>query len=205
MHPDPDKMPVRLLNTLREQAAFTDEEIDEFLGFLKRRTLRKKEHLLRPGEISGATSYVNKGCLRRYVIDEHAKEVIINFALEDWWIGDLESFHFRKPSIYYIQALEESELLQLSHENFLRVCDELPKYRLFHERKEQRSHYATLKRLSVFQAGTPEEKYLTLMMQQPQLFQRIPLHYIASYLGIEPESLSRLRKRLAEKKTNHRQ
>jgi len=196
-----DTQSPRLFEVLREQASFTEDEIQCFQSFLDLRVFKKKEHLLRAGEISGATSYVKKGCLRRYVIDEHAKEVIINFAVEDWWIGDLESFHFQRPSPYYIQALEESELLLLSRPNFLRVCEELPKYKVFHERKEQRSHYATLKRLSIISGGTPEEKYLLLMKQQPQLFQRIPLHYIASYLGIEPESLSRLRRRLAEKKS----
>ena len=200
-----DNQCLQLVDTLREKAAFTEKEVDGFLTFLEVKKVKKKEHYLRPGEISGATAYVKKGCLRRYVIDEHGKEIIINFALEDWWIGDLESFHFQKPSIYNIQALEESELLLLSRRNFLRVCEEFPKYKFFHEQKEQRSHYATLKRLSLAQAGTPEEKYLLLLKQQPQLFQRIPLHYIASYLGIEPESLSRLRKRLAGKNTNHRQ
>ena len=200
-----DNQCLPLVNTLRDRAEFTEKEITAFLTFLEVRNVKKKEHYLRPGEISGATAYVKRGCLRRYVIDEHGKEIIINFAVEDWWIGDLESFHFQRPSIYYIQALEESELLLLSRKNFMQVCEEFPKYRLFHEQKEQRSHYATLKRLSLTQGGTPEERYVLLMQQQPQLFQRIPLHYIASYLGIEPESLSRLRKRLARKNPNHRQ
>jgi CRP-like cAMP-binding protein len=154
---------------------------------------------LQAGDVSRATAYVNSGCLRQYIIGDHAKEIIIQFAFEDWWIGDLESFHFEKPSIFYIQALEESELMLLSRKNFLRVCQELPKYRSFHEDKVQRNHFATLKRLSMAKLGTPEEKYLHLMKEQPQLFQRVPLHYIASYLSIEPESLSRLRKRLSEK------
>jgi CRP-like cAMP-binding protein len=142
---------------------------------------------------------VNSGCLRQYVIGDNAKEIIIQFATEDYWIGDLESFHFEKSTSFYIQGLEDSELLLLSRCNFLRVCEELPKYKAFHDEKVQRNHFATLKRLSIAKLGTPEEKYLLLEKEQPQLFQRIPLHYIASYLGIEPESLSRLRKRLTEK------
>ena len=185
--------------SLKKLANFTDKEVESFIGFLEIRIVKKKEHYLRAGEISQATAYVNRGCLRRYVIDDHAKEVIVNFAVEDWWIGDLESYHLQKPSTYYIQALEESELLFLSRRNFLRVCEELPKYKIFHDEKVNRSHYATIKRLSVSKSGTPQEKYLLLMKEQPQLFQRIPLHYIASYLGIEPESLSRLRKRLTIK------
>lgn len=188
-----------LARSLEKFAGFTDTEIVTFHSFLTVVQLKKKEHLLRPGETSRCTSYVNKGCMRRYIIDEHAKEIILNFAVEDWWIGDLESFISQKPTVYYVQALEDSELLSLSHNNFLRLCEELPKYKHFHDEKVQRNHYATLKRLAIAKSGTPEEKYLLLEKEMPRLFQRIPLHYIASYLGIEPESLSRLRKRLSEK------
>lgn len=195
------KEPIRsgLYNALIKDAGFSRDEYEFYFSLLKKRIVRKKQHYLQAGEISRATAYVNSGCLRQYIIGDHAKEIIIQFAVEDYWIGDLESFHFEKPSIFYIQALEDSELMLLSRDNFLRVCQELPKYRTFHDEKVQRNHFATLKRLSIAKLGTPEEKYLLLMKEQPQLFQRIPLHYIASYLSIEPESLSRLRKRLAKR------
>ena len=147
---------------------------------LFRSLLKKKELHLQVGDVCKATAYVNKGCLRRYVINEHDKEVIVNFALEDWWIGDLESFFLEQPTRFYIQALEDSELLMLSRENFMKACEEFPKYKAFHQEKMQRSHFATLKRISVTTSGTPEEKYLLLAKEQPQLFQRVPLHYIAS-------------------------
>ena len=134
--------------------------------------------------------------MRRFIIDEHAKEIILNFSLEDYWIGDLESFVFQKPTEFYVQALEDCELLLLSRESFFQVSKEIPKFKKFHDDKVQRNHYTALKRLSIAKSATPEEKYIDLMKKQPQLFQRIPLHYIASYLGIEPESLSRIRKRI---------
>ena len=102
----------------------------------------------------------------------------------------------QKPTIFYVQALEECELLLLSRKNFIRANEEIPKFKIFHDKKVQRNHYYALKRLTLTKSATPEEKYLLLMKEQPQLFQRIPLHYIASFLGIEPESLSRLRKRI---------
>jgi CRP-like cAMP-binding protein len=187
----------RFLIKLRQQAEFSDAELEEFLELWEVRAVRKKEHYLREGEICKATAYVNKGCLRRYSIGENNKEIILNFALEDWWTGDLESFIHKVPSHFFVQALEDSELLLLSRENFQRACDRYPKYKAFHADKMQRSYFATLKRLSVTTSGTAEEKYLLLAKEQPQLFQRVPLHYIASYLGIEPESLSRLRRRLS--------
>lgn len=191
-----------LVQDLADSAGFTEEEIDLYMSLLDKKRVKKKEHLLRAGELCNAVAYVNKGCLRRYTIDNHMKETILNFALEDYWVGDLESLIFQKPTIYYIQALEECELLLLSRKNFLRVNEELPKFKIFHDKKVQRNHYYTLKRLSITKSATPEEKYLLLMKERPQLFQRIPLHYIASYLGIEPESLSRLRKRMVIKPQN---
>ncbi len=197
--PTKDLIRPGLFSALCEHAGFSSDEYTFYCSLLTRRIVKKREHYLQAGDISRATAYVNSGCLRQYVIGDNAKEIVIQFATEDYWIGDLESFHFEKPTIFYIQALEDSELLVLSRGNFLRVCKELPKYKAFHDEKVQRNHFATLKRLSIAKLGTPEEKYLLLEKEQPQLFQRIPLHYIASYLGIEAESLSRLRKRLAGK------
>jgi CRP-like cAMP-binding protein len=188
-----------LVNTLKNRAGFSDDEIDLFINHMELKVLKKKEHHLMAGEVCNYSAYVKKGCLRRYIIDEHSKEIIVNFALEDYWVGDLESLISRKPSIYYFQALEESELLMLSYKNYCYLYNSLPKYKNFHDEKVKRNHYATIKKLSAAKSASPEEKYITLMQEQPQLFQRIPLHYIAAYLGIEPESLSRLRKRMVVK------
>lgn len=188
-----------LIKELREIAGLSDEEIDLYMSFLVKKTIKKKDHFLRAGDVSTGVAYVNKGCLRRYILDNHSKETILNFALEDYWIGDLESLLSQKPTIYYVQALEDSELLILSRKNLFRANEEIPKFKKFHDDKVQRNHYYALKRLTIAKSATPEEKYLALMKEQPQLFQRIPLHYIASYLGIEPESLSRLRKRIVIK------
>ena len=185
-----------LRKALKEKADFTEIEIDFFFDFLEDTNIKKKEHFLMAGNVCCHSAYVNIGCLRRYIIDDHAKEITIDFALEGWWTGDLDSYFNRTPSNYYIQALEDSNLLLLSINNFLSLCEKLPKYKKFHDDKINRNHYAVLKRLSISKSEPPEVKYLLLMEEQPQLFQRVPLHYIASYLGIEPESLSRLRKRL---------
>jgi CRP-like cAMP-binding protein len=189
----------KFLDILRCKVGLVEDELEPFLGHWKTKTLRKKDHLLRAGETSRESAYVNRGCLRRYIINEQEKESVVNFATEDWWIGDLESFFLRKPTRYYVQALEDSELLVLSRDEYDTVLELFPKYKVFHDELIQRSYFATLKTAALAKTGTPDEKYLQLIRDQPGLFQRIPLHYIASYLGIEPESLSRLRKRLAGK------
>ena len=192
----------KIIETLRQNAKMDDAEIKLCLSYFEKKDFKKKQHFLLAGEVCRTKGYINKGCFRRYTTDQHGKEVIINFALEEWWIGDLESYNSQQPTIYSVQALEDSEVLCITHLNHLKLCEAMPKYKSFHEEKTQRSHYAMLRRLSVNQSGTQEEKYLLLMEKQPELFQRVPLHYIASYLGIEPESLSRLRKRLTLKEKN---
>ena len=189
----------RFLETLRVSVGLSEEEIGTLLELWVSRTVKKKEYFFRAGDTCKATAYVNKGCLRRYIVNEQGKESIVNFATEDWWIGDLESFLFQKPTFYYAQALEDTELLLLPFREFQIAQERFPKYKDFHINKIQKSYFATLKRMSISKTGSPEEKYLQLFKEQPSLFQRIPLHYIASYLGIEPESLSRLRRRLAGK------
>lgn len=185
-----------IINRLRNTGNLTDDEILELLTYFEWRCVKRKEYILRAGEVCRVRAYINKGCFRRYVIDDHGKEVIINFAFEEWWIGDLESFDNHKPSIYYVQALEESEIFCIDEENLHHLFEEIPKFRVFDTKKIEKSHYAMLKRLALMQSASPEEKYLALIEKYPQVFQRVPLHYIASYLGIAPESLSRLRKRL---------
>jgi len=188
----------KIINTLRLRGGLSDEEILTCLSYFERRKIRKKDNFLNMGEICQMRGYINKGCFRRYTINDQGKELIVNFALEDWWIGDLESHETRKPIIYNIQALEDSEVFCISHSTHDKLCEALPRYRKFDEEKRTRAHYATIKRLSVAQS-TPEEKYLKLAEQYPEILQRVPMHYIASYLGIEPESLSRLRKRIFRK------
>jgi CRP-like cAMP-binding protein len=198
----PEGIHPRIIETLKTSAQFNDAEMEQCLGYFEKKIFKKKQHFLIEGEICNTKGIVNKGCFRRYVTDHHGKEVILNFAFEDWWIGDLDSFNNQKPTEYNVQALEDSEVLCIPRLNHIQLCEKMPKYKTFHEEKTKRSHYATLKRLTTAQSGSPEEKYLLLMKQHLQLFQRVPLHYIASYLGIEPESLSRLRKRLSEKEKN---
>ncbi|HLX93790.1 MAG TPA: Crp/Fnr family transcriptional regulator [Puia sp.] len=191
-----------IIERLRNMAMLSDDEIRGTLMYFEKRCVRRKDYILRAGEICRMRSYINKGCFRRYIIDDHGKEVILNFGLEEWWVGDLDSFQNHKPSIYYVQALEDSEVLCLNEQNLDRLYEAIPKFRAFDDKKIENSHFAMLKRLALMQSASPEEKYKAVLEQYPQLFQRIPLHYIASYLGIQPESLSRLRKRLCQKKEN---
>ncbi|MFI5187749.1 MAG: Crp/Fnr family transcriptional regulator, partial [Chitinophagales bacterium] len=144
-------------------------------------------------------AYINKGSTRTYTMDEKGGEHILFFAFEDWWIGDLESYYDQQPALVYIQATENCELLCLAKTELEKLWTEIPNLKKMFEQKEQRSSFANLHRLQEVKSLSAEEWYLNLIQKHPQVFQRIPLQYIAMYFDIEPPSLSRLRKRLSGK------
>jgi CRP-like cAMP-binding protein len=179
--------------------AFTEEEFALFLSSFHLKTISKKDYYIKAGETCKAKAYLNKGCARNFVLDEQGHERILFFAFEDWWIGDLESYYSDKPGTNYVQMLEDSELLIIPKEKFQKLEMEIPKLKQWYTSKMLRSASASRNRIEEMKTLSAEERYLNLLEKQPHIFQRIPLQYIASYLNIEPQSLSRMRSRLANK------
>jgi CRP-like cAMP-binding protein len=142
---------------------------------------------------------VNKGCLRCYSVDSSGKEHVVQFAIEEWWISDLYSFFTNEPSTFNIDALEDSELLLLEQNSYERLLQEIPAFeRLFRKLFENRL-IANERRINATLSDSAEERYLSFLKNYPSIAQRVPLTQIASYLGITPESLSRIRAELAKK------
>jgi len=175
------------------------QEFELFCSHFREMTIRKKDYYLKEGSISNAKAYIKKGCSRTFVIDEDGKEHIIFFAFEDWWLADFESYHSGNPGKQNFQALEDMELLLISKQDFAKMEIEIPKLRQWYEIKQRKMNIAMINRLSEVKSSTPEERYMNLLKKHPEIFQRVPLQYIASYLDIEPQSLSRLRKRISTK------
>src|SRR6476469_3613952 len=175
------------------------QKFELFCSHFREMTLHKKDYYLKEGSITNAKAYVKKGCSRTFVVDENGKEHILFFAFEDWWLGDFESYHSGKPGKQYVQALEDMELLVISKQDFAKMETEISKMRLWYEVKQRKMNIAMINRLSEVKSGTCEERYSKLLNKHPEIFQRVPLQYIASYLDIEPQSLSRLRNRITHK------
>ena len=176
-----------------------EKEFEILLSHFKREYVPRKYFFLKAGQITKQKAYVNKGCFRAYIMDEKAGEHILYFPFEDWWVGDLQSYHTQEPGNQYFQAMEDCELLCISKNDFDNLQKEIPKLQKWEAVKQQKNHFATLERLNEVKSQSPEERYLNLLKKYPEIFQRVPLQYIASYLDIEPPSLSRLRKRLSVK------
>lgn len=165
------------------------------------RLYRKRQYVLQEGNICNEFSFVVKGCLRMYKIDDKGNTHIIQFAAENWWMVDIGSFHGRKPSALNIDALEDTMLLQISYDNLILLYTQAPKFdRIFRVLIE--NSYVTLQnRLLQNISSTAEDRYLSFMQVYAHLSNRLSQTQIASFLGITPEFLSRLRNKLAKKKS----
>lgn len=161
--------------------------------------VQKGAFLLRADEVCRFTFYVEKGLLRMFSVDKNGKEHIIQFAPENWLISDRSSLHFSEKSTYYIEAIEESEVLFLPEDFFLNLLSEFPNSVEKNNLLLQKHVKSLQDRINSLLGETAEERYLKFIKMYPDLMQRVPQWMIASYLGITPESLSRVKNALAKK------
>lgn len=159
----------------------------------------KHEMLLQEGQVCRNTFFVEKGLLRMYSIDKNGKEHVIQFAPENWLIGDRSSLYFNVKSRYYIEAVEDSEVLFLQPDFFSKLLEEFPNTIEKNDLIIQKHVKSLQDRINSLLGETAEERYLKFIKMYPDLLLRVPQWMIASYLGITPESLSRVRKELAKK------
>ena len=187
----------KFITLFRDTFGLNENELELLLSFFELKKISKKEFYLRPGKACRHKAYVNKGCLRNYVIDEHGHERVLFFPIEDWWIADIDSYYSGEPATNFIQAIEDCELLEISKENFQLLENKIPKLSQWYSLKMTRRATTINRRMEELKTMSPRERYLDLLNKRPDIFQRIPLQYIASYLNIEPQSLSRLRKQIS--------
>lgn len=177
----------------------TDEQFLSITSTLQFKKAEKGTILLQPNEICNHSFFVSKGLLRSYTIDETGKEHIIQFASENWIITDRSSSYFNEPSELYIDAIEDSEIV-LIDKNFINAAAELSVSFREQDNIALHNHIRQLqKRVNLLLGATAEQRYLDFITIYPKLTLRIPQWMIASYLGITPETLSRVRKELARR------
>jgi CRP-like cAMP-binding protein len=189
----------RIRANISRRITLTDAEFDHFTTFLHPKTYKKKEFLLQAGEVARHLAFVNEGGFRTYSIDKTGEEHILQFSLEDWWVGDSYSALTQKPSTLFIEALEDTHAYLIENQNIERLYAEIPKFERFFRILAQNRFIALQDRINGELSDSAEERYLDLLSRYPTLPQRVPQQYIASFLGIQPPSLSRIRKHLAEK------
>jgi CRP-like cAMP-binding protein len=184
---------------LREKVDFSDEDLNTIKPYLTPKKLRKKQYLLQEGDVSKSVAFVEKGVLRAYTVDEKGTEHIIQFAPEGWTISDLYSFLTGEPATYNIDALEDAELLLMTKSSQEEILKKVPKYETYLRLQLTGAYIAMQRRLTSIISLPLEERYSNLTAQYPDLVQRVPQHMIASYMGLTPETLSRVRKKITRR------
>lgn len=177
----------------------SEEDFTDFVGHFIHKKIRKKQYLLKNGEICKYMAFITKGAMRKYYLDEKGVEHIVDLYIENWWAGDRESFVNATPSVYNIDAWEDCEVFFLSRENTIKLRNECPAFNEFTFRLDERSHIATQKRITSSISFTSEKRYADFVERHPYFVQRFPQHLIASYLGITKDTLSRVRRKAAKK------
>lgn len=161
--------------------------------------INKGDFLYQEGDFVGYSTFVESGLLRTYLVNEQGIEFTIQFAMKGWWIGDLASVITGEPSRFNVQALENTKVLTIPKDLFDKLLKEAPFYLNYHHKLLERSVIATQNRLIESYSVNAKEKYLSLLKSFPDIFQRVPQYMIASYLGMTPETLSRIRGQIASR------
>lgn len=194
-------MSLALRTAFEKIAKLTESEYDYITSHFNPKIIHKKEHVFVAGEICKLAVYCERGCFRKYFVNDRGDDIVVDFAVEDYWIGDLNSLINKVPTLYNFQALEDSLVQITPYSNWEKISSEIPEFRRERYAKENRNHSKSVEQLTIEKYATAEEKYERMMQRFPGITNRVAAIHIASYLGIKPESLSRLKKKFARKKS----
>ncbi|WP_210521964.1 Crp/Fnr family transcriptional regulator [Hymenobacter terricola] len=190
----------RLKTAILKHVPFSDEEAATFCNAFQPQRYKPKEYLLRAGEICRFEGFVAQGCLRVFALDARGGEHVLYFAPEDWWVTDLDSFTNQQPSWLFVQALEPSTVLQITKADKDRLYAALPATEKLFRIMGQKTLVALQRRMLSALSQTADARYLAFVGKYPALAQRLTQQQVAAYLGITHEFLSKIRRRLGQKK-----
>jgi len=189
-----DNLHTNILNHLTKVISLTESEQQEFTSILEDIRISKKNFLIEPGDLVNSEYYVVSGCLEAYYLDETGDKHIIQFAVEDWWISDFEAFFNKVPAKLYVETIEDSVLLAINREALEILYTRIPKFERFFRIKTTSAFVSLRSRILSTLQKSGKERYLEFCESYPKIEQRVPNYHIANYLGLKPESLSRIRK-----------
>jgi CRP-like cAMP-binding protein len=188
-----------LCSYLAARAPFSEADFEIVRSAFHLKILAADDFLQRGGDVTRFAAFVARGCLRNYVIDPKGKEHILQFAPETWWLADSTSLNHGTPSPYFIDAIEESELLLIDVQSHRTLIDRVPGYATAFRNGLQRHAAAKDQRIISALSATAEERYLEFLQVYPSIALRVPQAMLASYLGMTPETVSRIRKALSRR------
>ena len=184
---------------LADKITLSDQEFELIESVIVFKKLRKRQYFLQEGDVCHFSAFVCKGLLRYYYVDKKGQEYIMQFAPENYWISDRESMASGMPSKYNIDAIEDSEILLLKKEDFEMIRKTIPAFNDFVNETLKKNVMALQERIHASISLSAEEKYSNFISKYPAINNRVPLHMIASYLGVSAETLSRVRSQSSKK------
>ena len=187
-----------LQNVLRH-IALNNEEISYFTSLLSRKEVARKEFLLQAGNVAKHINFIHSGALKAYYLDVKSDENIIMLAVDDWWITDMYSFTSGNPAMQFISAIEDTVIFQLQKNDFDKLLVKIPPFERFFRILMQNAYIREQLRVIQNLSMPAEERYLNFLKKYPQLVNRVTQKQIASYIGVTPEFLSAMRKRMQKK------
>ena len=193
-------MPQALRNHIKTYIPVSNIEFEAIYQSMKREVYKKRESLVRTGSVCEHFYFVLSGSLRTFTTDERGHEHIFHLAFEDWWASDLFSFITGDTAFFSIEALEDTEVLAIHRDDYEVLLSQYPKFERFFRLLMQNAYVASQKRTMDIMSLSAEKRYVQLTQRYPQLEMRVAQHHIASFLGITPEALSRIKRGLIEKR-----
>lgn len=184
---------------LSDKVKLTDQDFELIQSVSIIKKLRKKQYLLQEGDVWRFHAFVCSGFVRTYSVDKKGTEHIMNFSPENYWTGDRESLTNETPSTFNIEAIENSEILLIKKADFEQLCKQIPTFNDLVNTILQKSLLVAQNRIHSNISLSAEDKYLNFIQRFPSITHRVPLHMIASYLGVSPETISRIRTLTAKK------
>ena len=188
-------MPSALITHIKKFVPLTADEEEIVNAHVRVLNIKKKAWLLTEGQICRSNFFVETGCLRMYYITDKGTEQITQFALENWWLADYMGLIMQKPSPFFIQAIEDVQVVALDHHKQEELLQRVPKMERYFRLMMQRAYAAMQMRVKYLHDFSKEEAYLQFTGLFPGFVQRIPQYMLASYLGLTPEYLSEIRKK----------
>lgn len=182
-----------ILQNIAKHIELDEEEQKHFISVLKEKKLKKKQFYLRENEVCQHSVFVTTGCLRGYTVDENGFEHILQFAPPDWWIADMYSLITQKPGNLNIDAIEDSEVLLLSKKDQEKLFIDVPKFERFFRIITENSLVSSRQRLLDNMSLTALQRYESFCQHYPTLIECLPQKLIASYIGVTPEFLSKVK------------